>query len=117
MLAGGLCLVGRSILIRFEPEGFRNAVRRAEVEHIPLYEAEALECGVAQHMVGGFALGLWGFESTSIAGRLNHPLRYVHLARAKCAASPLVERISPTIEELEPVCSHGAAVSVERGAT
>ncbi len=115
-MAGGLSLIGRSILIRSEPERFIKTVESAKAESIPLYQAEAAEFGVTQQMIGGFALGLWGFDPTTIntvvqqvdpktstADQSNHPLSYVHLARCVSEASDLVEQIEPSHAFIEAV--------------
>ncbi|MEK6642282.1 MAG: HDOD domain-containing protein [Planctomycetota bacterium] len=115
-MAGGLSLIGRSILIRSEPERFMKTVEIAKAESIPLYQAEAAEFGVTQQMIGGFALGLWGFDPTTVntvvqqvdpqtstADQSNHPLSYVHLARCVSEASDLVEQIEPSHAFIEAV--------------
>lgn len=113
-LAGALSLVGRGALLRQFPERFAVAQASARSLGLMLHEAEAIEFGAGQQLIGGYALGVWAFDDDLIAAvtyqatpelceTLNraHPLVFVHLARCCVSPSSLVERLDPSPLMLE----------------
>lgn len=107
MLAGTLSLIGRALLIRYEPRRFADALIASQ-SGMPLHVAEQRFCGAPQQHVGGYALGLWAFAddiveavtfqaspSGSVVVTQNHPLAFLHAARCEHARPPLVEPLAP----------------------
>lgn len=117
MLAGMLSLVGRAAIAKGIPQKFAQARARSAASQIPLYAAEAIDCGAAQHVVGSFALRLWGFDESITQSVLHqvepsaatgigagHPLPFVHAARCVVTHPGIAEALSPDEAFLGAFC-------------
>jgi len=79
-LAGLLHDVGKLVLASQRPEMFSKAVARARDEEISCTDAEKKIIGATHAQIGGYLLGLWGFDPPVVdaAAFHHHPARSVH---------------------------------------
>ncbi len=67
-LAGTLHDLGKLDLLSSLPDKYRQVIRLAQEQNIPMTEAELSVFGVSQSVVGAYLLGLWGFNGPIIEG-------------------------------------------------
>ncbi len=106
-LAGMLSLIGRVIMVAYQPDMMADAINLSKDTGKALTDCERRVFGVAQHIVGAYSLGLWAFSNnitdtvfhqykpsgiTSLD--LSHPALYVHAARASMNPTSLVDHVS-----------------------
>jgi len=128
-VAGMMSLVGRGVLLQTMPERFDAAQKVAASEGVSLLEAEHREFGATQDAVGAYALGLWAFEDAvveSVARQsapelsgvesAEHPLVYIHLARALGNGGPLAEKVAVSVDWVKRVGVSGLISHDERSA-
>lgn len=105
-LAGTLSHVGRAVMLGTGAHEHIRAVDHAEKNNVTLREGEIEVYGVPQEYLGAYALGIWGFTdqvieavtfqhdpSQSQVESLEHPLVYLHAAKATIRSQPYVEAI------------------------
>ncbi len=117
MLAGMLSLIGRAAIAKGMPQKFAQARARSAAGLLPLHAAEEIDCGAPQHVVGSFALRLWGFDESITQSVLHqvepsaakgvspgHPLPFVHAARCVVVQPGIAEALTPDDAFLGAFC-------------
>lgn len=109
--AGVFSHIGRAIIAWTMPFEFEEIIAAARENQTPIRDEEIKTIGVPQEYVGAYALGLWGFSdqivesvarqctpSTSMVKNHEHPLLWLHLARAMMKPSEYTDRIGFDME-------------------
>ncbi len=86
------------------PNEFQAIVRNAELLGTTLREQELEMLGISHESIGAYALGIWGFSDavveavakqespdSSVVEDRNHPLFWLHIARAHCGGGAYVD--------------------------
>ena len=115
-IGGMLSLIGRVILVAFQPEKAKELLNIGERDSIPLLDAEQKVCGIRQQVVGAYSLGIWAFDERLIDAVLHqynpanasvydltHPAVYVHAARATIRTHRLTDDVNVDIESLASI--------------
>ena len=72
VIAGLLHDAGKLVLAGNAPEEYGEAVKRAESDMIPLYDAEKLVFGAGHAEAGAYLLGLWGLPNAIVEAVAYH---------------------------------------------
>jgi len=72
MVAGLLHDVGKLVLASKIPQDYQHVLEHAENESISIYQAEQDILQATHCQVGGYLLGLWGFDESIIDALLDH---------------------------------------------
>jgi len=70
--AGILAHVGTLVLIANKPADFTSAMARIDRDHIEILEAEKAAFGATHEQLGGYLLGLWGFNDAVVEAVAHH---------------------------------------------
>lgn len=70
--AGILAHVGTLVLIANRPEDFTATMARIDRDHLEFLEAEKAAFGATHGQLGGYLLGLWGFNDAVIEAVVHH---------------------------------------------
>jgi len=70
--AGILAHVGTLVLIANKPEDFTSTMARVDRDHIDVLDAEKDVFGATHGQLGGYLLGLWGFNDAVVEAVVHH---------------------------------------------
>lgn len=70
--AGVLAHVGTLVLIANRPQEFTSAMARLDRDHTDILEAEKAAFGADHGQLGGYLLGLWGFNDAVVGAVVHH---------------------------------------------
>ncbi len=71
-MAGLVHDMGKLVLAELFPEDYKRVLALTEAENVTSREAELAVLGVSHAEIGGYLLGLWGFEETVVLAVARH---------------------------------------------